>query len=322
MSVVSIATRHTLVLVFCVGSSSLTITQVTHTMKTVLAIAALASLAVTAHAQLNPVPPSAVTNDGITILPAQASWAGSALSDYYFASDDNLGTPNMHSPDNVDGLNWQHTINSSVASALSNINTNGGTIRSIFVGESAGWQNNFGYTYDGKPNSATQSFTLFSSVQAAGATPDITNGEYADISLSKGQASKFDFWLDGVGNTVNPTQFGGVYTAIDQANSTPAIAPGNVLWASSAIEVPTFVQSLNNGAGGWEDVATFLVGFEDWRLDSSQADKDYNDFVFAIQLFDQNGTPFTPVPEPSTYGLIGAAALVGLVARRRFAAKK
>jgi len=284
-------------------------------MKTVLAIAAAASLAVSAYAQLSPVPGT----EGLTLNPGQAPWAGSELGDYYFATDNNLGTPNMHSPDNVDGISWQHTTNTDVTNALSSLSSNGGgTIRSIFVGESAGWKNNFGYSYDGNPSSATNSFSLFNNIQAPG---NPANGTYADIVLTAAQASTFDFWLDAVGNQPGGA-FGGVYTAINQTNSSPYIAPGNVLWASSPIQVPTFVQSLNGGLGGWENVSTYLVGFEDWRLDSNQVDKDYNDFVFAIQLFDKDGTPFTPVPEPSTYGLIGAAALLGLVARRRFASKK
>ncbi len=282
-------------------------------MKTVLAIAVAASVAASAYAQLSPVPPT----EGLIINSQQSGWAASQLGDYYFATDNNLGTPNMHSPDNVDGLSWSNSVNSNVVADLASINTTGGTIQTIFVGESAGWKNNFGYSYDGNPSSV-QSFSLFNNIQAPG---NPANGTYTDIVLNAGQASTFDFWLDAVGNQPGG-EFGGVYTPIHETNSTPYIAPGNVVWATSAIEVPTWVQSLNNGAGGTEDVATYLVGFEDWRLDSNQVDKDYNDFVFAIQLFDQNGTPFTPVPEPSTYGLIGAAALLGLVARRRFASKK
>jgi hypothetical protein len=44
--------------------------------------------------------------------------------------------------------------------------------------------------------------------------------------------------------------------------------------------------------------------------------------MFALQFFGPDGKPFTPVPEPATYGLIGAAALLGLVAARRFKSKK
>jgi hypothetical protein len=281
-------------------------------MKTVLAIAVAASVAVSAYAQLSPVPPT----EGLLVNGPQASWTGSQLEDYYFATDNNLGTPNMGSPDNVDGLSWSHSVNSAVSAALASINTTGGTVRAIFVGESAGWKNNFGYAYDGNAWGAN-SFSLFNNIQAPG---NPANGTYADILLSAGQASTFDFWLDGVGTSNN--EFGGVYDAIHQSNSVPDIAPGNVKWATSALQVPTFVQSLNGGLGGVENVNTYLVGFEDWRLDNGNVDRDYNDFVFAIQLFDKDGTPFTPVPEPSTYGLIGAAALLGLVARRRFASKK
>jgi len=284
-------------------------------MKTVLAIAAAATIAVSAYAQLSPVPPT----EGLIIHPGQAPWASSELGDYYFGTDNNLGTPNMHSPDNVDGLSWQHAPNSAVLADLAAINVTGGTLQTIFVGESAGWRNNFGYAYDGNAW-GSNSFTLFKDVQAYSGKPPVTihSGDYADIALSAGQASKFDFWLDGVGTPEH--QYGGVYDAIHQSNSSPYILPGNVLWASSAIQVPTWVASLNGGLGGYENVNTYLVGFEDWNLKS--ADKDYNDFVFAIQIFNKDGTPFTPVPEASTYGIMGAAALLGLVARRRFASKK
>ncbi len=54
----------------------------------------------------------------------------------------------------------------------------------------------------------------------------------------------------------------------------------------------------------------YLLALED-RIDVGV--RDYNDGVFLIQHPDTNN----PVPEPSTYGLFGAAALLGLAAYRR-----
>jgi len=57
---------------------------------------------------------------------------------------------------------------------------------------------------------------------------------------------------------------------------------------------------------------------EDWRLDGG-TDLDYSDSIIALQFYTLSGAPFPDgaVPEPSTYGLIGAGALLGLVALRR-----
>ncbi|PTY06460.1 hypothetical protein DB347_12885 [Opitutaceae bacterium EW11] len=68
-----------------------------------------------------------------------------------------------------------------------------------------------------------------------------------------------------------------------------------------------------------EAVPTLLVGFEDTRLGVSFYDGDFNDFVFGFQFLPTQSN--TPVPEPSTYGLLGGVALMGLVALRRFKRK-
>lgn len=296
-------------------------------MKKVLAIAALAAIAGSAHAQLNPLPPPSTVDsvpvNSIGVNAGLTHWEStSTLGAYRFASDDNLNTPNMESPDNILGLSWSPSVNLSAATIMNNINTNGGTVRGIFVGESAGWWNDFGYTYDGNPQSASNSFTAFSNIQAAGGSPSVNFGDYFDVRLNPGDAANFDFWLNAVGdmgpnNPVPPTSNGGVYQAFHPTWSNPYINPGNVLWATNPIMVNTWVPALN----AYANVATYLVGFEDWRLNNG-SDKDYNDFMFAIQFFRSDGTPFTPVPEPSTYGLIGAVALLGVIARRRFVSKK
>jgi hypothetical protein len=56
-----------------------------------------------------------------------------------------------------------------------------------------------------------------------------------------------------------------------------------------------------------------VIAIEDWR----NFDADFTDMFFAIEIGTRFGEPQFPVPEPSTYGLIGAMLLLVLVAVRR-----
>lgn len=289
-------------------------------MNKLAALALITSVTGSAFAQLSPLPPSSTT-DGVSIqaigLNSGAThWNNPwGLAAYQFASDANLGTPNMQSPDNVLGLNWASTAPASLLSARSELNSGGGTIRAIFLGESAGWANDFGYTYTGNPQGAG-SYTAFENISGIAPGNTVSYGDYFDVQLAPGAAMTFDFWLNGVGdfglNPSAPSTNGGVYTAFDPSHSTPLVGPGNVLWSQTPLLVSTWIPSL----GTYLNVPTYLVGFEDWRRDRG-SDNDNNDFLFAIQMFRPDGTPLGPVPEPSTYGLIGAGALLALTVARR-----
>jgi len=292
-------------------------------MKKFIAIAALSAVAGPAFAQLNPLPPaSGIPQQSIGVNAGSSHWdANPGLASYAFTSDINLSTPKPGTPDTVLGLQWG-VASPFALSSRAQVAAQGGTIRAIFVGESAGWLNDFGYSLNGVPSAG---LTLASNIQSETGTPypvDLTFGDHFDIGVAAGTGANFDFWLNAVGgfgttNPVPPTSDGGVYTAFNAFNSSPYLAPGNVRWTINPIMVNTFI----NATLGYQDVATYLVSFEDWRLDHG-SDGDLNDFMFAVQFFKTDGTPFTPVPEPSTYGLLGAMALVGLVAHRRFKAKK
>jgi len=294
-------------------------------MKKVFAIAALAALVGSAYAQLNPLPPSSsvdlVTPQSIGLNAGATHWdATPGLASYKFASDGTLGVPKPGTPDNALGL-WWATTSPQVQALMANVNASGGIVRAIFLGESAGWLNDFGYTYSGHPQ-GPNSYTVYQNIQATSPTNNPVYGSYIDISLGAGAASTFDFWLnavgaDGLANPVPPTTNGGVYTVFNQSNSVPYNAPGNVWMTTTGLLVNTYI----GATGTYQDVSTYLVGFEDWNLRTG-ADGDYNDYMFALQFFKPDGTPFTPVPEPSTYGLIGAAGLLGLVLVRRFKSKK
>ncbi len=295
-------------------------------MKTVSALAVFAVLAASAHAQLATVPPPSST-DGVPVqnigLNAGVThWENpSTLANYRVAGDTFMDPIPEGAPDSHLGLIWANGTNSGAASNRAAINTGGGTIRAIFVGETAGWRNDFGYSYSGNA-AGPGSFSLFNNIQAFGGAPNVSFGQFADIRLDIGEAATFDFWLNGSGsftdtNATLPTEFGGVYNLFNQAGSSSFVDGGNALWAQSAIMVNTWVPAL----GAYADVATYLVTLEDWRLDRG-ANRDYSDFRVALQFYNAQGLPFGPVPEPSTYGMIGAAALLGLVAYRRFKAKK
>jgi hypothetical protein len=292
-------------------------------MKKLIVIAGFAALVASAQAQLSTNPPSS-TLDSVTVnhLTALSPNSGlthwdntSTLAAYNYVGD---GTSiHVGTPDNRLGLNWGAS-KSVLSSALANLDLKGGSVRIIFTGEDAGWTDSLGYSYTGNPKTVGSSFTLFDRIEANG--PNTINtffGDSADIKLSAGAASTFDFWYsaagtDGPGPYPSPSPYGGVYSMFN--------SPSNVRFADTPLWVNTWISATSS----YENVATYLVSFEDWNVNNVPNPSliDYSDAMFALQFFGPDGKPFTPVPEPSTYGLIGAGALLGLAAVRRFKNKK
>ncbi|PTY05428.1 hypothetical protein DB347_13685 [Opitutaceae bacterium EW11] len=293
-------------------------------MKKVIAIAALAVLAGSAYAQLNPLPAPSST-DGVNITSSATNldsshWGNAgSLAAYQFNSNAYLTDPNTGSPDNRLGLHWASSASASLNSIFTALDSEGGFARIIYLGKSAGWLNDLGYTYTGDPTDLASSYSVWRDIPVGDPTP-AAFGSYVDISLAAGDASTFDVWLNASGSydtsNPSPTTYGGYYTGLHQTNSNPYNAPGNARLTQEPLMVNTWIDALSQDY--W--VSTYLLSFEDWRLDRG-ADRDFNDVMVALQFFHSDGTPFTPVPEPSTYGLIGGIALLGLVLRRRFAKK-
>jgi hypothetical protein len=290
---------------------------------------ALTGFAGSAFAQLSSLPPPSTLNGAppqpIGVNAGPTHWENPAGLGAYRAVSTTSGTAPITSPAyNPLGLAWASSIPAAVVSNMGGINTDSGTLRTIFVAESAGWLDDVGYTYSGSPQ-GPNSFTVWSNIENQVALPNPTFGSYFDVLLARGEAAQFDLWLNGVGdfglaNPAPPTALGGVYTAFHPENSVPVVGAGQVWWAQTPLMVNTFIPAL----GSYQDVSTYLLSFEDWRIDRG-SDRDYSDTVLALQFFGPTGLPLgplEPIPEPSTYGFCAAIALLGVIGFRRYRAKR
>ena len=263
--------------------------------------------------------PSSSSQDGVMIKPVGANgaidlWASSAsLGAYQISGDDYQKPLHPGSADQELGLTWSYTPPVSLSSARYSINASGGTVRVVFVGETAGWLNDFGYTYSGVP-SGPKSFTTWEQIQSFGPAPNIKFGDYFDVNLAPGQMGSFDFWFSATGvfgpRPTSLTDLGGVYTAFNSSASSSATP--QYLWSAGSIGVNTWIPSMSAAA----PVDTYLAAIEDWRIDRG-SDRDYNDFLFALQFYNSDGTPFSAVPEPGTWAAIAGVLAFGFVMVRR-----
>jgi hypothetical protein len=227
---------------------------------------------------------SNLVTDGIVTLPELNTKAGT----YDLSSDGFVNTPINFSP----YTNPNFSLGSfNITNSLNYITANGGSVNVIFIGETAG------YTLNEVDQSGTVIQQIFSGIQTVG-SPTIAFGDYKKINVS-------------IGNTIDialKTEAGYNFSLFNNVTS-------NV----SYLNRPLYINETL--PGGPALVATYLLGIEDLAAQQGP-DWDYNDVIVALQFFDKNGTPITPVPESSTYGLIGAAGLLGLVLVRRFKSKK
>lgn len=271
----------------------------TTSVKSTLAAGLAATLVSIASAQM--VPPFADVPTAFS-APAYASNVGlyqTQLGDLYFDSDATV-------PSSIQA--WNHgPVDLTTAFGANPFLASGGSVKAIFLGETAGWKNDFGFS----PSSAPDTYTpLATNIEnALDGTGNIQSGWETTVSYAAGQ--QVDFWLNSGGGIGE----GGLFYAFDGNRFAGDDTSVHTRWQIRDVMTTYF----NGSSVVTTAVPTLLVGFEDVRQGLSYYDGDFNDFVFGFQFLPTQ--PNTPVPEPSTYGLLGGAALVGLVALRRLKRK-
>jgi hypothetical protein len=173
------------------------------------------------------------------------------------------------------------------------------TVEVVFLGESGGWWNDFGYRLNGVD------YLLVDGVQAVGGRT-ISFGYHTFLTIDADDA--LDFFITGSGvkkqdGKITIGDKGGKFYTYDKTLNTGGAVQQSYYGTLDPLKSTRVVA----------DLGSFTVlGFEDYNLTTGQSDRDYNDLLFAFRYVTE-----TPVPEPATYGVLAAGALLGLVVLKR-----
>ncbi|MGC4075183.1 MAG: PEP-CTERM sorting domain-containing protein [Nibricoccus sp.] len=289
-------------------------------MKKHINLFAVGVIALTVSASAQIVPDPAGTN---TFAEASAfnkasyeATFGSGGAGLYFASQLFAPSPTVNS--------WSYVTQTSDLGAGVNFLAGGGTIKTIFLGESAGSGNDFGFIKVGANLGSSASYQPLATNIVNTNTPGGTIQSGWETYAHYGAGEKLDFWLNNPG-TFTP---GGAYFAFLESGVGSAFAGGDPYshvkfsWTSVLTEYLDGTGTLVRG-----NVDTLLIAFEDMRGPVLPAggglptlppgDADFTDFIVGFQFLPSQQSL---VPEPSTYGLFGAAGLLALLGYRRFKA--
>ena len=197
-------------------------------------------------------------------------------------------------PAGINGANgWVDASNFAV------ILEDGDRVTITYLGKTAGWKNDFGLNIGGTNAYGAGARTLWSSIED-GAPPV---GDQYNFTLGSGGPITLDFWLNS-----DYAPNGGTYSIFYPGTSVPSNSGLPDFDYSALGKIFNVHDSISD-----TNRTILVIAIEDWR----DFDRDFTDMFFAIEIYDRDGTPQFPVPEPSTYGLIGAMLLLGLVVVRR-----
>ncbi len=180
----------------------------------------------------------------------------------------------------------------------------------FFIGREASFTNLLGmYWEDGAiggpgeyndslfDNTVDPGYTIRFNLETAGTATD-----------SNIKPSGFDFLLDSSDNT---GLTGGVWSLFNSPDNNDPFAP-EFDYSRGTVQM-------------LDGINYYLYAFEDvWAGDpfhDTTGEPDYDDFIFGVVFRDRDGDPITPIPEPSTYGALGIAFLLGLIGYRKFRAR-
>jgi hypothetical protein len=285
----------------------------------IIAATVAAALASVASAQINPANiPAGVNQFNNPTYAANVASYAAAFTGLYVDSGANTAIPQV--------ALW---TSSSVSLPSVTFAAGGGSVKTIFLGETAGNRNDFGYVkfpnVGGITTESNLNWLATGIENSLDGSGNVKSGQESYVHYSAGQS--VDFFLYNSGNPHNDQGLGAWFVlnlgGLEAYLHNGAVANyAHYKWTTKMVET-TYVNGLGQVVTG--DVETLLVSFEDFTVQQNPnqnnpidiPNADYSDFIFAFQFL-----PNQAVPEPSTYGLMGAAALLGLVGYRRFKASK
>lgn len=195
-----------------------------------------------------------------------------------------------------------------------------------FLGETAGWMDTIGYRITNASGAIVDEDLLSNGIQAfdpdGPALPNRSFGDYWETVVAPGEY--LDFFVVGTQTDMDnaiilpdPIENGGRFFVFDENANSPLSASMQSYYGTLTplknYRVVDQEKELSNQA--WT-----VMGFEDIQPsdpDNPGPRTDYNDMLFAFRSADF-GPSGPTVPEPSTYGLMGAVALLALAGYRRF----